>query len=62
VEQWLQQTAQAVARRRLVASMACVCVWWLQQRRDKPAQQMKQLLVRLSGRQTKRKRPKRSRC
>ena len=57
VEQWRQETGGAIVRRLLVASMACVCVWRLQQREDKPAQQMKQLLVRLSGRQTKRKRP-----
>lgn len=57
VEQWLQRSADALARRLLIAAMACVCVWQLQSREDPPAQRMKQLLVRLSGRQTKRKRP-----
>lgn len=57
VEQWQQETGQAIARRLLVATMACVVVWDLQRRQTDQARRMKDLLVRLSGRQMKRRRP-----
>lgn len=57
LEHWLQRTAPALARRMLVASMACVVVWQLQADESAAARQFKDLLVRLSGRQTKRTRP-----
>jgi hypothetical protein len=54
VEQWQQETAAALARRLLVAAMACVVVWRLA-RDDRPAAAaMRDVLVRLSGRQMKR--------
>lgn len=57
VESWQQQTGPAIARRLLIAAMACVMVWQLQAEQSPQAQQLKDLLVRLSGRQTKRNRP-----
>lgn len=53
VERWQQQTAAALARRLLVASMACVVVWDLSRRDDPAAAELRKLLVRLSGRQMK---------
>lgn len=57
LEQWQQETGAAVARRLLIASMACVLVWQLQADPSAEAKQFRDVLVRLSGRQTKRKRP-----
>ncbi len=52
-----QETGPAVARRLLVAAMACVTVWHLQADESVEAQELKSVLIRLSGRQTKRSRP-----
>ncbi len=57
VEKWLQDTCAAIARRLAVASMACLIVWSLQRDPSEDAEQMRRLLVRLSGRQMSRKRP-----
>jgi hypothetical protein len=57
LEQWLQESGAAVARRLLVAAMACVVVWRLQADPSPRAVELKNVLIRLSGRQTKRKRP-----
>jgi hypothetical protein len=57
LEQWLQQSAPAIARRLLVASMACVLVWQLARSPRPEAASLRPLLVRLSGRQMKRKKP-----
>jgi hypothetical protein len=57
LEQWQQETGLAIARRLLVASMACVVVWQLQADNTPEAIELKSILIRLSGRQTKRKRP-----
>lgn len=57
VEAWLQETGAAIARRLLVAAMACVVVWQLQADDSPAAVAFKNVLVRLSGRQTKRRRP-----
>src|SRR5262249_33075704 len=54
VEQWQQQTALALAKRLLVASMACVVVWQLARSPGEQAAACRQLLVRLSGRVVKR--------
>lgn len=54
VECWQQETAGAVVRRLLVAAMAAVVVWRLARLRGDDAKQMRDLLVRLSGRQMKR--------
>jgi hypothetical protein len=57
LEQWLQETGGAIARRLLVAAMACVVVWKLQADDSPKAVELKNVLVRLSGRLTKRSRP-----
>ncbi len=57
VEEWLQETALAIAKRLLVGCMACVTVWALQRQTTPEAQECQRFLVRLSGRQMKRKRP-----
>jgi hypothetical protein len=57
LEDWLQETGPAIARRLLVASMACVTVWQLQSDDSPPAKQLKDVLIRLSGRQMKRTKP-----
>ena len=56
VEMWQQETAAALARRLLVASMACVTVWRLARSTHPAAERARRLLVRLSGRQMKRQR------
>ena len=57
LEQWQQTSGPAIARRLLVAAMACVVVWQLQADASPAAKELKDLLVRLSGRQMKRTRP-----
>jgi hypothetical protein len=57
VEQWQQEDADAIAKRLLVASMACVIVWQLMRSSAPEADEVRELLVRLSGRQMKRTRP-----
>ena len=57
IEQWQQETGMAIARRLLIAAMACVAVWQLQRNDTPQAVEMKRLLVRLSGRAMKRTRP-----
>lgn len=54
VEQWQQRCAAAIARRLLVAAMACVVVWSLARSQAPQAAEARQLLVRLSGRLMKR--------
>jgi hypothetical protein len=53
VEQWQQESGEAVARRLAVVSMACVIVWHLQADESPQADELRQILVRLSGRQMK---------
>lgn len=53
LEQWQQQSGEAIARRILVASMACVAVMQLQNDSSEQATETKRLLIRLSGRQMK---------
>jgi hypothetical protein len=53
LEQWQQQSGEAIARRILVASMACVVVVGLQRDESPEATRTKKILVRLSGRQMK---------
>lgn len=57
LENWQQETAGAIARRLLIASMACVSVWRLAHHTTPAAAQARQLLIRLSGRQMKHRRP-----
>jgi hypothetical protein len=51
VEHWQQEEAGALARRLLVASMACALVWRLARSTAAQAPAARQLLQRLSGRQ-----------
>ena len=53
LERWQQTTGVAIARRLLVASMACVYVWRLRRDKSAAAAQMRAYLMKLSGRQTK---------
>jgi len=57
MEEWLQETASAIAKRLLVGCMACVTVWSLQRQTTPEAENCQRFLVRLSGRQMKRARP-----
>jgi hypothetical protein len=54
IEHWQQETAGALARRLAVAAMACVVVWRLARDERPEADAMRQMLVRLSGRQMRR--------
>ena len=54
VEAWQQESATALARRLLVASMACVVVWQVARLEGARGDEWRRLLVRLSGRQMKR--------
>ena len=54
VESWQQETPQAIARRLTVAAMACVVVWRLARESHPSAPRLREVLVRLSGRQMKR--------
>jgi len=53
VEQWQQETGAAIAKRLLVAAMACVVVWKLERASASEAISFRAFLVRLSGRQMK---------
>jgi hypothetical protein len=57
LEDWQQESAGAIAKRLLVASMSCVVVWRLGRMDSPEATLLCYLLVRLSGRQMKRDRP-----
>lgn len=53
LEQWQQQSGEAIARRILVASMACVVAFGLQSDDSDEGIQTRRILIRLSGRQMK---------
>jgi hypothetical protein len=52
-EGWEQHSGEAVAKRLVIASTACVTVWCLQQEPGQEAAETRRVLVRLSGRQMK---------
>lgn len=54
IEAWQQESAEALARRLLVAAMASVVVWRLAREEGEAAEHLRDLLIRLSGRQMKR--------
>ena len=54
LEEWRQTKPEAIARRLLVASMACVVVWDLASSKHPRAEEARALLVKLSGRLIKR--------
>lgn len=53
LESWQQTTGLAIARRLLVASMACVWVWRIAHAKGAEAGELRTVLIRLSGRQMK---------
>ena len=53
VEQWQQESAGALARRLLVATMSCVVVWQLARSKEPEADAFRCFLIGLSGRQMK---------
>lgn len=53
VEEWQQESGEAIAKRLLVAAMACVVVWKLERAAAPEAISFRTFLVRLSGRQMK---------
>ena len=57
VEGWRQRTGEGLLRKLLVAIAGCVEVWRLERRTDASAEWLKELLMRLSGRQVKRSKP-----
>jgi len=57
VEGWRQRTGAGLLRKLLVALGGCVQVWRLEGRSDASAEWLKELLMRLSGRQVKRRMP-----
>ncbi len=57
VEHWQQETAEALLRRLLVASMACVLVWQIARQEGGDGASLRALLMRLSGRAVKRSQP-----
>lgn len=52
-EYWQQTNGKAILCRMLIASMACVYVWQLQRDKSKEAEELREKLMKLSGRQTK---------
>jgi len=55
LEAWQQESALAIAKRLLVASMACVTVWAIAADKSKEAAELRAFLVKLSGRQMRHK-------
>ncbi len=53
LESWQQETGEAVARRLLIACMACVFVWQIAEAKGPEAGELRTILVKLSGRQMK---------
>lgn len=51
LEAWQQESAMAIAKRLLVASMACVTVWAIAADESPEAQELRTFLIKLSGRQ-----------
>lgn len=54
VDQWQQETVEAIAKRLLVVAMACILVWQIQRATDPHLIALRDLLIRLSGRQVRR--------
>jgi hypothetical protein len=54
IQCWQQETPEALAKRLTVAAMACVVVWRLARDERPEAAELRDVLVRLSGRQMKR--------
>jgi hypothetical protein len=57
LENWQQESGEAVFKRLLIASQACAVSWRLMRAEGEFAEQTRNFLVRLSGRQMKRSQP-----
>lgn len=57
LESWQQESALAIAKRLLVASMACVTVWAIAADESQEGHELKLFLVKLSGRQMRHNKP-----
>jgi hypothetical protein len=57
LESWQQESGLALAKRLLIASMACVVVWQVVHSELPAAKEIQSFLVKLSGRQMKRSKP-----
>jgi hypothetical protein len=55
LESWQQESALAIAKRLLVASMACVTVWAIAADNSKEVAELRIFLIKLSGRQMRHK-------
>lgn len=53
LESWQQESGKAIARRLLIACMACVFIWELAETQSAQAGELRKILIRLSGRQMK---------
>ena len=53
LESWQQESGEAIARRLLIACMACVLVWQIASSKGPEAGELRSILVRLSGKQMK---------
>lgn len=54
IEQWQQESAEAIAKRLLVVAQVCVLVWALAVSKEETATEIREFLISLSGRQMKR--------
>jgi hypothetical protein len=57
LEHWQQESAPAILKRLLVASMAAAVVWRLQRNTSPEAEELKKVLTQLSGKSRKRNKP-----
>jgi hypothetical protein len=57
LEHWQQESGNAIFRRLIVSSMACVLTWKLYNDTSPGAENLKTFLIKLSGRLTKRNKP-----
>jgi hypothetical protein len=55
LESWQQESALAIAKRLLVASMACVTVWAIAADKSEAGAELRRFLIKLSGRQMRHK-------
>jgi hypothetical protein len=56
LQEWQQESAAAIAKRILVVSMACCVVWQIMKMKGPGGEAIRELLIRLSGRQVRRAR------
>jgi hypothetical protein len=56
LEKWLQRSGDRILKKLMVAFGACASIWALERRHDNESKALQELLMSLSGRQTKRRR------